>query len=566
MRDYFTAELRHLRQQTEDFTAHYPQQARALAHHAPPAADPYLDRLLAGVATLTGRIQQRIDEELPDLYQALLWQFCPQWVQGYPSACIVAFGYQSNQRATTLTIPRHALLQSDAVGPKQRHCYFRTTRAVQCQPVQLVAADCSSTVTGMRLCLRIQVVDGAELNALALTQLPIFLAGDRSLTLPLYFALTHANPRAQLLLANDATFPLCIKPSHLTDAAAMLPIAVQSFSGLQCLLDYFVFEQKYLFIDIEGFAKVTWPSGCQQFDIIIESDTVLPKHIELCLENFKLNCVPAINLYKKDSEPILLDQQRHEYPLHVDQQCVDEQFIYSVDQVVSMNHRTGARSHYYPLSDYSHREQGGRYFSVSARTNNKHMAWSISVGGLSTSDHETLSCTLTVSDGYNPGRYLNKQSLHVLQEDLPHSLAATLLTHPSAYVPCIQRNDYRQQLIAHLAMQYSNWQGLATFKQLLYDCDWAGSSENKCRIEGVRAIKFNKIRKLTRGYSLQGVVVTVTVDEASYSSLGDIYLFTSLIRLYINRAVTFNQVVDFNVICHPSQQVLTWPITLDITA
>ena len=71
---YFQSELSALREQGRRFAEHHPALAPYLAGTS---TDPDVERLLEGVAFLTGRLRQKLDDELPELTHSLMHLLWP---------------------------------------------------------------------------------------------------------------------------------------------------------------------------------------------------------------------------------------------------------------------------------------------------------------------------------------------------------------------------------------------------------------------------------------------------------------------------------------------------------
>ena len=69
---YYERELRHLRAMGGEFAEQFPKIAARLAMTDLEVADPYVERLLEGVAFLAARVQLKLDAEFPRFTQALL--------------------------------------------------------------------------------------------------------------------------------------------------------------------------------------------------------------------------------------------------------------------------------------------------------------------------------------------------------------------------------------------------------------------------------------------------------------------------------------------------------------
>ena len=70
--EFYDQELKHLRETAREFGAAYPTLAARLGVNAPGEADPYVERLLEGVAFLAARVQLKLSDEFPKFTQHLI--------------------------------------------------------------------------------------------------------------------------------------------------------------------------------------------------------------------------------------------------------------------------------------------------------------------------------------------------------------------------------------------------------------------------------------------------------------------------------------------------------------
>src|SRR5258708_16803797 len=85
---YYQDELLFLREMGREFSRANPDAAPFLAEAG---SDPDVERLLENFAFLTGRLRQKLDDELPELTHALLETFFPHYLRPTPSLAIVQF-------------------------------------------------------------------------------------------------------------------------------------------------------------------------------------------------------------------------------------------------------------------------------------------------------------------------------------------------------------------------------------------------------------------------------------------------------------------------------------------
>src|SRR4051794_1590939 len=127
---YYNGELAFLREMGAEFAGRYPRVAARLMLEADKCEDPHVERILEGVAFLTARIRHKIDDEFPEITDALLSIVAPHYQRPVPSMSVVQFVLSREQIKMTggHTIARGTPLNSRSVGGVP--CKFRTTAAV----------------------------------------------------------------------------------------------------------------------------------------------------------------------------------------------------------------------------------------------------------------------------------------------------------------------------------------------------------------------------------------------------------------------------------------------------
>ena len=87
---YYERELDYLRQLGAEFAGKYPKIAQRLVLEADKESpDPHVERLLEGFAFLAARVHLKIDDEFPEITEALLSILYPHYIRPTPSMTIV---------------------------------------------------------------------------------------------------------------------------------------------------------------------------------------------------------------------------------------------------------------------------------------------------------------------------------------------------------------------------------------------------------------------------------------------------------------------------------------------
>src|SRR6185369_5946649 len=133
--------LTFLRQMGAQFAQKYPKVASRLGVTENRCEDPHVERMLEGFAFLAARVHLKIDDEFPEITEALLNILYPHYMRPVPSMSVVQFHVDSEQvnPETGLKIDRGAVLNSATVGGTP--CKFRTCYDTTFWPVGVSAAE-----------------------------------------------------------------------------------------------------------------------------------------------------------------------------------------------------------------------------------------------------------------------------------------------------------------------------------------------------------------------------------------------------------------------------------------
>src|SRR5438093_3383520 len=88
---YYERELLFIRQLAQEFARQYPAAAGRLLLEPNRSADPHVERLIESFALLTGRVHHKLDDEFPELTDALLNVLYPHYLAPVPSLAVVQF-------------------------------------------------------------------------------------------------------------------------------------------------------------------------------------------------------------------------------------------------------------------------------------------------------------------------------------------------------------------------------------------------------------------------------------------------------------------------------------------
>jgi type VI secretion system protein ImpG len=370
---YYERELLFIRQLAQDFARQYPAAAGRLLLEPNRSVDPHVERLIESFALLSARVQNKLDDEFPELTDSLLSVLYPHYLAPVPSMAMLQFDLDMGrgQLPAGFTIPRHSKLRSQSLGDLS--CTFRTGYPVTLWPIVLTDARLMPPPFPSQYkppprtaaALRLQFECQAEMNFkdLAIERLRLFLFGENPVTTTLYeFLLNHTLQVLFRPLGSDARqHPFTLAPEKcLTTVGfdrddALLAYPNQSFIGYRLLTEYFAYPHKFLYLDVGGWNRVREAGFEKRMEVIVFLSRTQP-NLEQTIDagTFRLGCTPVVNLFEQTAEPIALSEARYEYRVLPDVAHPQGMEVYSVESVTSVDPVTNTTAEYQPFYSFKH--------------------------------------------------------------------------------------------------------------------------------------------------------------------------------------------------------------------
>ncbi len=330
---YYKRELSYLRGQGADFARRYPKVASRLALHGSESIDPHTERLVEAVAFLAARVHRDLDREFPQIAAALLDNLCPSLIQPVPSMTVAQFGLDPSQGKVTAgyRVPRHTILYASTSAGEQ--CRFRTAWDTTLWPVSVTAAQLPGDGT---LRLTLECEPGADFSELEIDTLRLHLQGDWMTAMPLYDLLVSGVAGVTVQGADGMSHRLgagAWREVGYAEDEEVLPLPGHAQPAYGLMQEYFAFPRKFHFFEL-GKLRGRLGSGTR-CDITLTLDRPQRGLRTVAADNFRLGCVPAINLFPRTSEPIVIDHRDYEYLLSADRQRGATTEVHSVLSVTA---------------------------------------------------------------------------------------------------------------------------------------------------------------------------------------------------------------------------------------
>ncbi|MGR2708468.1 type VI secretion system ImpG/VasA family protein [Pseudomonas sp. IB20] len=581
---HFQSELSALRQLGRRFSERNPALAPFLAQTG---QDPDVERLLEGFAFLTGRLRQKLDDELPELTHSLMHLLWPNYMRPMPAFSILQFD-PLKRTGPAVRVARDTAVESIAIQGER--CRFRTCYATDVMPLQLSGLEYSTQGESARLELRLNMTAEGNFSELTFDSLRLHLAGDRYISQGLYLSLLRHLEGIHVLLLDESgsavngidgqpvTMRLRasqVQPVGFSEEQALIPYPQNTFRGYRHLQEYFAFPDKYLFVDVEGLCALhALPDHLlkQVHGLVLRFELSVHGHQPQCptLDNVKLYCTPIVNLFKHDAVPIRLDGKQDEYLLVPGEYAPGHAGVFSVDNVTGW--RPGGLGHqaYVPFESFEHDCDDGlptapSSYSIRQRASQQHGGldtW-MGFGARSPQDQETLSIELTCTNCNLP-RQLRAGDINQPSEQAPESLTFRNITAPTAsFAPPLDQ-DFLWKLISNMSLNYLSLTDINALKVILetYDLpryhDRQVQKVSQTRLGALRSIRHEAVDRLHCGLPIRGLRVDLAVDPQGFLGMGDLFVFASVLNEFFALYASLNSYHELRV-TSTQGDVYLWP-------
>jgi type VI secretion system protein ImpG len=585
---YYERELDYLRKSASQFAEKYPKVASRLVLEPTKCEDPHVERLLEAFALLAARIHLKMDDEFPEITEALLTVVYPQLVRPIPSMSVVEFQLDSEQGqlTTRLKIDRNTPLYSKPIGGVP--CTFRTCYDTNLWPLTVGAAEISAPsrlkpavkTTDSSWAIRVELRCAKDITfpGLKVDTLRFHLDGDGGLVNILYELLFS---RLNSIMIRDLTPGSRLAPQTLPASAlcpvgfamdeGMLPYPSSAFAGHRLLMEYFAFPEKFFFVDLCGLDVVARAGFKDAVEIIfllseIEGDGRVQRlELELSKNTFRLGCAPVVNLFPQVAEPIQLNQRKYEYPILPDVRRPYSMEIFSVDEVTainSANQEIYTFEPFYSLRHSARKKDLERFWLArrrpSTRPNDDGTEVSLSLVDLSTAaisnpDAMSLRVRTTCTNRDLPARLpFGNQDSDFEMEGVSKMRRIVALRKPTATVRPALGKSALWRLVSHLSLNYLSLidEGEHALQEILrlYDIGRTAYSQNV--IQSILHIRSKPhFTRLTseQGVSFaRGLRIEMELDEDQFTG-GGAFLFAAVLERFFGMSVSLNSFTQLSV-------------------
>ena len=609
---HYETELAFLREMGAEFANSYPKIASRLGMDGLEVLDPYVERLIEGTAFLTARVQLELEMQYPAFTRHLLDVVFPHFLAPTPSMLIAEMtpDVENADLVQGYTLPRDTVLRSKLVEGAQKACQFRTSHDLDLWPITVSEAEYidgrGALVAGgiakdsaARAAIRLRLTrnGGLPINELPLNELTFFLGGQISTGWTL-FEMLCAKPAMVVARSIDRrddwvhTLKTPVEPRGLDRSEALLPTPRPSFDGYRLLQEYFAMPERNLFVRVSDLAGAVAKATGDSVDIYIllrENKTEIAPNITP--EAFKLNCVPAINLFPKRCDRVPITQRVTEFHVVPDRTAPKDFEVFSITSVTGIS-REGKDD--IPLKAFYSSDEltaagGGSnaYFS-----HNRHLRQrteSEALRGTRTNylGSESYLSVVDANEAPYPAS-LSQLAVEamVTNRDLPMLLpngvadvfhlpdggpVASISTPvgPTKPRPCIAQGDAAWRAISHLSLNYLSISdesdqdegGASALRELVGLYTPIGDRALEQQLEGISSVKTRPIvRRMHDGVlstAVRGQEITIELDEAYFEG-SSVFMLGAVLERFFRKYATINTFTETALKTQQRGEIARW--------
>jgi len=589
---FFRDEIEYLRRAGGVFAHANPKLA---SHLGVSGDDPDVERVLEGLAYLTGRVNENMAHESVEFNHSLIAVLWPNFLRPHPSATLMSLTPKPGRVSGRQIVPAGTIIESRLIEGVRLP--FRTRSDCILYPLELVMSEVSSTD---RLALRLHFssLKDRPLGAIDLCDLRLTFCGEMPVRQMLYLWCGRYLRQAVITLEDGQRTVLELKkqmvPIGLAPHESLLPHPRTAFEGTRLLQEFFTFPDKFYGYDLLGLDEIFSGSGAQKFDLTLTFERALPHNLRIMPDSVALYCVSAVNLFAHDADPLLIRHEKKSYPLRPSGERAELVEIFSVDAVRGIKPSRDGKRHgrhfvypafesflherdhdpaldgtlmgkgrmpqiYYRLRPFLSRKTSGFDYEISFVEHHHDDEWRRGIPDEAAISielscfHRSLCHELAIGDISTP------------QVGAPDFVTYRNIVRPSVCVHPPLDGALSWILLANLALNYTTLLSREALAALLtiYDYGRFASPQHQRlsaqRIAGIESFETQPVNRFYKGLAVRGMKSVMRLRERAFHTEGEMYLFSCLLAEFFNLCSTVNSFHELEVLGAENGEIYQWP-------
>ncbi|WP_260261938.1 type VI secretion system baseplate subunit TssF [Vibrio intestinalis] len=576
---YFREELSFLKEQGKQFTQIHPQLSRYLqGQHA----DPDVERLLEGFAFLTARLRQKVEDQFPELTHSMINMLWPNYLRPIPSTTVMRFT-PDRSLSERQVIKKGTQLDSNAVFGTS--CHFRTCRDVEIYPLVCEDVITHRSRKATTINIELNLLGGVTFGEAGIDNLGFYLGGDAFSAQMIYFWINHYLESIEVDV-QGTSFNI---PVHgmgvlgFDSQDSVLPYTKNAHEGYRILQEYLSYPDLFNFVKINGLSKSVAKGVTGNFTLKLHFNKTIPSNIYVSDEQFQLYCVPAINLFEHDADPIDLSGKKAEYKLIPSSRTPSHYEVFSVDQVFSWQdskdskarHR-GQRRDYKAFESFQHeiervQSRQSLYYRVRVKDSIRSDGFDHFISFVRADEtyavdmDESVSLKLTCTNRQLPME-LGIGDICQPTDTSPPYATFENITRPTQTLRPMLDGSLQWMLISNLSLNYLSLQSKEALSSILQVYDFKALVDRQAekvanlRLASILKVESQPVDRIVKGLSVRGLKTILVLDPKCFVSEGELYLFGTVLNHFFALYASINSFHQLEIVNSQNQERYTWDI------
>ena len=565
---FYESDLAYLREMGREFALVHPQTAGLLAERG---SDPDVERLLEGVAFLTARVREKVEDAVPSIVFGITEMLLPHYLRPIPATSIIEYTPNLKAMRGVQSVPKGQRVASKTI--KGTACQFHTTQPVDLLPLQITDCKLDETRANYPVIRISMLTNEAGRATLCRPEgMRVMLYGDSSQTGMLSLWLRKHLVKVAFTKGANTDADLgrtSVQPYGWTDEEALLPWPARLQEGYRYLQEYFTGPEKFLFFDIKGFDKVELEADQIELSLTFER----PPGIEARLteDTFRLHCTPVINLFDVSAEPIRLDPRMNEHLVRASGVDPRHNEVYEITEVLGIRQGQTQRRPYHPFFGFGHGAEGDdvAYYTTRPSESPLDDATDMYISVLTPRDvapsraEETLSIDLVCTNRNLPSE-LQLGEINVSPRGVSSPAPFKNITPVTSPARPRLGSELHWRLLSHLALNRRSLTEGDALQSLLALYNFQKESSpvigrvNELKVESIRSVFSKPVTRMLVGAPVRGVVTEIELEESRLGTVGEAHLFGCILDEVLAAHVPLNSFNELHVHLHPSKTVFKY--------
>ncbi|MCF8104189.1 MAG: type VI secretion system baseplate subunit TssF [Desulfohalobiaceae bacterium] len=563
---YYQQELSQIRELAREFSRAHPALAPMLSGTS---QDPDVERLLEGVAFMTGMLRTKLDDEFPEVVHGLMQFTFPHYLRSVPACTLISFAPKPSLMEP---LQISVCTELDSIPVQGIPIRFTTCSDLTVYPVKIEKAFYEAKENQpprIRLQLDLQNITLQEFEP---ERLRFFLGGPYAESSNICYLLLSRLSRLQFVpLQGGRSVSLSrdrVLFSGCHEELAAIPYPGRSLPDYRFLQEYSLFPEKFLFLDILGWDEWKQKGNGTGFEIVFELESepeFLPKVNQ---ETFQLFVVPAVNVFEHEATPISLDHQKTEYRIQPAGRDSEYFEVYEVLKVTGFSRGTVKKREYLPLEGFESQKEDQGVYSLKRRNSpiSRLPETYISLGlfeEMAEIQNETLSLQIRCTNRDLPAS-LQVGDVCRQTDNSPELCSFKNIQPPTAPVEPQLDKGTLWIFLSHLTLNVLSVLNKDNLKELLNLYVFQESRDQQQvqaslkKIQGIQSVEVKTAERLFKGSIVRGQEILLGLHQRNFASKGDMYIFGSILDNFFAHYSNINCFTRLVIKDEQSGEIIKW--------